>query len=182
MDELKGLICTDLPGRFPFISSQGNNYIFVLCDDDDNAILTAPIKSRQTDHLIAGCDLCYNQLKQAGIIPTLQRIDNKVSKELIASIEAKQLHYQLANAHNHRHNLAEWAISTSKSHFISILNGTDERFPPHLWCRLIPQAVTTLNMLRPSRLNPKLSTYNQFFGNFDFNKTPLAPLGTKVIA
>ena len=30
IDELKGLICTDLPGRLPFISSRGNNYIFVL--------------------------------------------------------------------------------------------------------------------------------------------------------
>ena len=70
-----------------------------------------------------------------------------------------------------------------KSHFISILNGTDERFPPHLWCRIIPpQAVATLSMLGLSRLNPKLSAYNQRFGNFDFNKTPMAPLGTKVVA
>ena len=37
-------------------------------------------------------------------------------------------------------------------------------------------------MLRPSQLNPKISAYNQIFGNFDFNKTPLAPLGTKVVA
>ena len=58
MNELKGLICTDLPGRFPFISSQGNNYVFVIYDYDSNEILAAPIKSRQTDHLIAGYDLC----------------------------------------------------------------------------------------------------------------------------
>ena len=137
LDELKGMIFTDLPGRFPFISSRDNNYIFVLYDYDSNAILAAPIKSRQTDHLIAGYDFCYNQLKQAGIIPTLQRLDNKVSKELIASIESKQHHYQLANDHDYYHNLAERAIKTFKSHFIFILIGTDERFPPHLWCRLI---------------------------------------------
>ena len=87
-DELKGLICTGLPGRFPFISSRGNNHIFVLFNYDSNAILAAPIKSRQIDHFIAGYDHCYTQLHQAGIIPTLQRLDNKVSKELIASIEA----------------------------------------------------------------------------------------------
>ncbi len=141
-----------------------------------------PIKSRQTEHLIQGYDFCYNLLKKAGIIPTLQRLDNEVSKELIASIESKHLEYQLANAHDHRHNLAERAIRTFKSHFISILNGTDSRFPPHLWCRLIPQAVATLNMLRPSRLNPHLSAYNQLFGKFNINRTPSAPLGTKVIA
>jgi hypothetical protein len=72
-------------------------------------------------------------------------------------------------------------IQTFKAHFISVLNGTDERFPPHLLCRLIPQTVLTLNMLRRSRINPKLSAYNQVFGNFDFNATPLAPMGTKVI-
>ena len=80
LDELKGIICTDLPGRFPFISSWGNNYIFVLYDYDGSAILTAPIKSRQTNHLIAGYDICYIQLKRARIIPTLQLLDNKISK------------------------------------------------------------------------------------------------------
>jgi hypothetical protein len=39
----------------------------------------------------------------------------------------------------------------------------------------------TLNMLRTSRINPKLSAYSQLFGHFDYNKTPLAPQGTKVV-
>ena len=34
-------------------------------------------------------------------------------------------------------------------------------------------------MLRRSRINPKLSAYTQLFGVFDYNETPLAPLGTK---
>ena len=37
----------------------------------------------------------------------------------------------------------------------------------------------TLNMLRRSRINPKMSAYTQLFGSFDYNQTPLAPLGTK---
>jgi hypothetical protein len=36
-------------------------------------------------------------------------------------------------------------------------------------------------MCRPSRINPKLSAYQQVWGNFDFNKTPLAPPGCKVV-
>jgi hypothetical protein len=39
----------------------------------------------------------------------------------------------------------------------------------------------TLNILRTSRINTKLSAYTQVFGSFDYNKTPLAPLGTKVV-
>jgi hypothetical protein len=39
----------------------------------------------------------------------------------------------------------------------------------------------TLNMCCPSRINPKLSAYQQVWGNFDFNKTPLPPPGCKVV-
>ena len=37
----------------------------------------------------------------------------------------------------------------------------------------------TLNMLQYLRINPKLSAYAQLFGIFDYNKMPLAPIGTK---
>jgi hypothetical protein len=37
----------------------------------------------------------------------------------------------------------------------------------------------TLGICRPSRTNTKLSAYQQVWGNFDFNKTPLAPPGCK---
>ena len=36
--ELKGLVSTDLPGRFPFTSSKGNNYIMCMYDYDSNVI------------------------------------------------------------------------------------------------------------------------------------------------
>jgi hypothetical protein len=51
----------------------------------------------------------------------------------------------------------------------------------HLWDRLMDQATHTLNMLQPSRKNPQVLAYTQLEGTFDFNKTPLAPPGTKVI-
>ena len=35
--------------------------------------------------------------------------------------------------------------------------------------------------MRPCRVNPQLSAYAYLFGTFDFNKTPLAPAGTKVL-
>jgi hypothetical protein len=52
----------------------------------------------------------------------------------------------------------------------------------HLWDRLLPQAVITLNMLRPSRINPKLSAATHIYGHYDFNRAPMAPPGTRIIA
>ena len=181
LEDLKGLISTDLPGRFPFISSRGMNYVFLLYDYDSNAILVEPIKSRSPQSLIEGYEACYELLEKAGIRPIIQRLDNEASKELIKAIEKKKLKYQLATPYDYRNNYAERAIQTFKDHFISMLNATDRDFPPHLWCRLTYQAMITLNFLRQSRINPKLSAYNQIFGNFDFNASPLAPCGMKAI-
>ena len=38
-----------------------------------------------------------------------------------------------------------------------------------------------MNLLQVSSVNPKLSAYAYFFGNYDFDKNPLAPPGTKVM-
>ena len=51
----------------------------------------------------------------------------------------------------------------------------------HLWCRLIRQATTTLNLLRQYRINPQLSAEAQLNDAFNFNATLLAPPGTKVV-
>ena len=175
-------MCTDLPGMFPWRSNRGNGCVFILCDCDSNAIPAEPIKSRRADHLIQGYDACCKRLTDAGIKPVLHRLDNEVSNALISSIQAKDLDCQLVNTHMHRRNLAERAIQTFKAHFTSILNGTDTKFPPHIWCQLIPQTVLTLNLLRRSRINPKLDAHHQIFGLFDFNSTPPGPLGTKCVA
>jgi hypothetical protein len=50
-----------------------------------------------------------------------------------------------------------------------------------LWDRLLPQAEITLNLLQSSRTSTKQSAYEAINGPFDFNKTPLAPLGIKVV-
>ena len=91
------------------------------------------------------------------------------------------IEYQLMPPHIHRRNSAKRAIQTFKNHFIAGLASTDPNFPLSNWCRLLPQAELTLNLLRPSRLNPKLSAYALLEGTFDFTRTPLAPPGTRVI-
>ena len=54
-------------------------------------------------------------------------------------------------------------------------------FPLHLWDKIISQAVITLNLLRPPRINPKLSAYAQLHGSFVHYRTPLAPPGIKLL-
>jgi hypothetical protein len=77
--------------------------------------------------------------------------------------------FQLVPPGVHRCNGAERAIHTFKNHFIAGLCSTDKNFPLHLWVHLVPQAELTLNMLRGSRLNPKVSVLTQLNGHFDFN-------------
>jgi hypothetical protein len=52
----------------------------------------------------------------------------------------------------------------------------------HLWDILLPQAVIKLNILRKSRINPKLSAATHIYGQYDFNRAPMAPPGTRIIA
>ena len=89
--------------------------------------------------------------------------------------------FQLVPPHLHRANAAERAIRTWKNHFISILCGLDPLFPLQLWDKLIDQVNLTLNLLRPSRLNPKMAAEAMLNGPFDFNITPIAPIGTKCL-
>jgi hypothetical protein len=87
---------------------------------------------------------------------------------------------QLVPPDTHMRNLAERAIQTFKSHFISILAGVDPTFPMYLWDQLLPQTILTLNLLRQSNITPTISAYQHVHGPFDYNKMPLAPLGCAV--
>jgi hypothetical protein len=79
-----------------------------------------------------------------------------------------------------RRNAAKVAIRNFKSHYLSIVAGTTELFPLHLWDRLLPQTKITLNLLRQSNATPTVSAYAHLSGPFDYNKMPLAPMGCKV--
>ena len=89
--------------------------------------------------------------------------------------------FQFVPSHTHQANIAERAIQTFKNHFKTGLASVDPDFPISEWDRLLEQAFITLNLLQASHVHPKLSAYAYLFGNYDFNKNPLAPPGTKVI-
>jgi hypothetical protein len=58
----------------------------------------------------------------------------------------------------------------------------DANFPMSEWDRLLPQTILTLNLLRSSRAHPSISAHTSLFGNYDFNRVPIAPPGTKVVS
>jgi hypothetical protein len=80
----------------------------------------------------------------------------------------------------HCRNAAEVAICNFRSHFPSILAGVANDFPPSLWDRLLPQTEITLNPLHQSNALPNILPYAHLSRPFNYNKMPLAPMGSEV--
>jgi hypothetical protein len=76
---------------------------------------------------------------------------------------------------------AERAIRTFKTHFITGLCSTDPDFSFCLWDELLPQAELTLNLLRGSRLNPRISAWAARQSVHDFCAHPLGLPGCKMV-
>ena len=106
-------------------------------------------------------------------------MDNECSKAVAAHIRKNDMDIHLVPPHNHRVNAAERAIATFKEHFIAALATVDKDCPLQLWDEFLPQVKLTLNLL--VFLLPGSQQISQRRGqrNFNFNKTPTAPLGTK---
>jgi hypothetical protein len=141
-----------------------------------NAILTEELQNRTGPKMLRAYDL-----QNRGFQPKIHWLDNKASNKWKEFNIHKQIEFQLVPPHMPRRNAAKRAIQTWKNHVIAGLCSTDTRFLMHLWDRLMAQSTITLNLLRPSRRNLKILAYNMLEGNFDYNKTPLALPGTKVI-
>jgi hypothetical protein len=181
VEPITGKSYSDQTGRFLAPSATGNEYVFVFYDYDSNSIHAVPIKNRTAGEIKRAYVETVELLKSRGLHPKLQILDNEASKILLEYINQEDIDYQLAPPHVHRCNAAECAISTYKDHLIAGLCSTDKNYPLELWDKLIQQSIISLNLLRRSHINPQLSAYAQVIGQFDFNKTPLAPPGTRVL-
>jgi hypothetical protein len=171
---------TDQPGQFPATSSSRNQYIMVLVKVNGNYINAEPMRNRTAGSMIKASIALWTRLMATGVIkPTTHLLDNEASAELKAEIK-KNCTIQLVPPNNHRRNLAERAVQTSKNHFKAILAGVDDSFPMQLWDKLLPQTVLTLNLLWHSKVLPTVSAYQYVHGNFDYNRMPLAPMGCAV--
>ena len=73
---ISGKLFSDQTGRFPNKSSRGNQYIMVAYDQDSNAILAQPIKTRSEYELLKAMTAIHMYLKERGLYPKLQVLDN----------------------------------------------------------------------------------------------------------
>ena len=181
-DKIEGTMYTDMTGALPHMSLEGNLYYLIAYIYDMNAILAKPMKSNNSADIIAAFEDIFSELKDKGYKPKLNVSDNQSATQIKQFLAANDCEWQFVEPHNHRVNAAERAIQTFKNHFISGLCCSDSEFPLQLWDQLTEQAEITLNLLRPSRRDPSKSAYEDLNGApFDFNKTPLAPPGTRAV-
>ena len=105
---------------------------------------------------------------------------NECSDDLKAALSKAELKFQLVLPHIHRVNKAERSIQTFKGHLKAGLVILNPNFPIHEWCRILTQCELTLNLLRVSRINPKLLTWAYLFGEFVYENSS-CPIRYKMI-
>jgi hypothetical protein len=136
------------------------------------------MKSCKDAEMIQAYDTLLQQLKQAGIVSKKHILDNEVSKNMKNHIcSTHKFNMELVPPGCHWQNAAEEAICNFKAHFLSVLAGIPDYFPPSLWDRLLPQTKITINLIWQSNATPNVSAYAHLIGPFDYNKMLLAPMG-----
>jgi hypothetical protein len=131
--DVRETVFSNQTGQFPTRSQQGNKYIMVMVEIDSNAILVKPINSRNDHKLARAYRVLMKRLQHAGIVPKKHILDNKISEETKTIIKDEyKMAMELAPPGCHRRNAAEVAIRNFKAHFLSVLAGTAEDFPPSL--------------------------------------------------
>ena len=109
-------------------------------------------------------------------------MDNECSKTIEDySVTKQNTKKQFVEPHQHQVNAVERAIRTFKYHFVAGLATVDMNFSMQLWNELLEQGQDSLNLLQASQTNPKLSAYAMLEGEFNYNKTPIAPPYTKAL-
>jgi hypothetical protein len=172
----------DDTGHFSVRACLGNQYIMIAYHVDGNLILPQAFKSRSNCHCIAAYNHIMLCLTVRDLSVDLQILDNKASAAYKEAIIVKwNTKFQLVLPDMHCHNWAERDICTFKDHFLAILASINSAFHPYFWNLLLPQAELTLNRLRQAIINPRISVWEFFPLPFHFNKTPLGPVGCRVL-
>ena len=148
---------------------------------DINYIHAEKLRNREAAVVLDAYKAGVAFFDQRGVKPEFERLDNETSIIFEKWCRESQINVQFVPPDIHRANKSERHIQKWKNHFIAGLATTDPDFPLAAWDELIEQAELTLNLLRPSAITPRLSAWHQLNGKFSFDRTPLAPPGTKVV-
>jgi len=180
-DKTSGVVYNDLTGNFPFMSIDGSVCFFVLYHYELNAILVKAIANVDDRSIYEAYKEIFETLEAKGYKPKMNVMDNQATKYIKKFLTKKECNLQVVEPHNHRVNVAERAIQTFKDAFIAALATTDRDFSLQLWDKLAPQVQDTLNLIRASQINPKISAYKALNGPYNWDRNPLAPPGCKAV-
>ena len=127
----------DFTGAFPFKSSRGSKYLYILYSYNSNAILVEPLKTRQAVEIKKAWEKLYQQLTQHGHKMSNFLLDNVFSQDFKKSFNKYNIECQFVPPHIHRANAAERAIRTFKSHFFGELVLLRSTIPIWQWGLLV---------------------------------------------
>ena len=113
------------------------------------------------------------------LIPSYMRLENKASSVLHGILKKKFINYQLVPPGIYRCNAVERSIGAFKDYLKEFLYSTNTYCPMHNWYHLLEHVEITLNILRPSKINPRIPVYAQLNNTFDLNHAPMDPPVTR---
>ena len=153
--------------------------VFILYDWDFNAILPTFITDTKDEPMVKSFKDNVKYFNKRGFNPKFNIVDNMASKSVQDYLEDRNIVIQPVEPHNHRDNESGRSVHTYKNHSIAGLCSCNDNFPTIMWRKLIRQYQDSLNMLRTSRVLPKVSVYHALEGPHYFNQIIFAPPVTR---
>ena len=176
-----GVVHGDATGEFPIRSRQGNIILLFMFAEDASYIRMELVKDREKHSLTKAFEDGFNFFAKYEQQPTFVRLNNEKSALFEAMCKKRTVGLQYVPPVQHRALKAERTIQTGKYHYISALVTADPEFPPDEWDRIKDHVEITLNLMRPSRINPNISAYEFLRGPFTWEHTPLGPPGAQIM-
>jgi hypothetical protein len=174
-----GTMYTNLLGAFPIHFFKSMQYIFMAYIYDLNAICVPAMPSKNNAAMITAFTKILATLAACSYKPTLNVTDNKCPWMVEVYIKSNKINIYFVPPHNHQVNTAKRTIATFKEHFIGCLATVNRNRPPQLWDEFLHQVDLTLNLLHFSYPDLSKSANKEVHRPYDFNKTPITPIGTK---
>ena len=171
--KITGKVSSDQTCRFPNFSSRSTKYIvpFSLPRPKPNRLSTNFRQNRR----YMDTSMSRDQIRKCTSWTTNAPILSKNTYTKTILIFSSSCPTSIARMRQKR------PLSRSNITFFPECAVSIPTFSYIFWCCLIPFSTTTLNILRPLWINPNISDGALLNGAFDYNKTPLAPPGTKVL-
>ena len=106
INDAKEKMYTDQTGAFPVTSKKGNKYIMILCEIDNNVIMSEAMRNRSSSEIFRTYLILMQRLKSSVIMPKKHVLENECSTEFKQATKENELEYELVPRGQHRRNLA----------------------------------------------------------------------------